>query len=267
MSAPPLLLVPSFTELEWGIRPVLEEWAEVASFDMPGVGAEPLPQDLDPASAEPAALLLRWRRAAAERGLAEVDRQGWGSFVVVTDSHGAPAAVALAKMRPEAVQGIGIGHASLSHGHEGDRAPMRAGVWDAMTQLLTQGNEAFVRYGIAQMTRGGVSEEVADQIIERFPDTELIAPAVRALGQEPEPIGDDLAALGLPLLLAKHEGCLGRTDEGFEDIVAAFPNAQTVICPETCTSSPEYAEAIRRFVEGVGGADSPPSSRARSADG
>jgi ketosteroid isomerase-like protein len=29
--------VPSFTELEWGIRPSLEEWAEVASFDTPGV--------------------------------------------------------------------------------------------------------------------------------------------------------------------------------------------------------------------------------------
>ena len=124
---------------------------------------------------------------------------------------------------------------------------MRAGIWDAMLQLLRQGNEAFVRYGIAQMTRGGTSEEAADKIIERFPDIELVSPAVEALGQEAEPIGDDLASLGLPLLLAKHEGCLGRTDEGFEDIVAHFPDAETVICPETCTSSPAFAQALRGF--------------------
>ena len=43
-----LLLVPSFTELEWEpIRPQLEEWAEVASFDLPGVGNEPGAERLD----------------------------------------------------------------------------------------------------------------------------------------------------------------------------------------------------------------------------
>jgi hypothetical protein len=70
---------------------------------------------------------------------------------------------------------------------------------------------------------------------------------IEALGQDPEPVGDDLESLHVPLLLAKHEGCLGRTDEGFEDIVAAFPDARTVICPETCTSSPAYSEALREF--------------------
>jgi hypothetical protein len=55
----------------------------------------------------------------------------------------------------------------------------------------------------------------------------------------------------MPLLLAKHEGCLGSTDEGFEDIVAAFPEAETVICPEACSSSPAFADAIRRFCERV----------------
>jgi len=47
VAAPPLLLVPSFTELEWGILPALEEWTEVATFDTPGVGDEPLPPDLE----------------------------------------------------------------------------------------------------------------------------------------------------------------------------------------------------------------------------
>jgi hypothetical protein len=66
-----------------------------------------------------------------------------------------------------------------------------------------------------------------------------------------EPIGDDLAALDVPLLLAKHEGCLGRTDEGFEDIVASFPEARTAICPEQCSSSPVFAEAVRAFCDTV----------------
>jgi hypothetical protein len=257
VSAHRLLLVSSFTELEWGIRPALEQWAEVAAYDMPGVGREPLPPDIDLDPNRSAELLSRWRDAAAERGLAEVDRHGWHHFVIVTDSHGTPTAVRVAKRRQEAVLGLAIGHASLSHGSEGDRAPMRAGIWDAMAQLVRQGGDAFARHGIAQMTRGGVSEEVAQEIIDRFPDVELAAAAIEALGREPEPIGEDLAALDIPLLLAKHEGCLGRTDEGFEDIVAAFPDAATVICPETCTSSPALADAVRRFSESI--AARPPS--------
>ncbi len=108
------------------------------------------------------------------------------------------------------------------------------------------------------MTRGGISEETAEQMIGRFPDMELAAATIEALGREPEPIGDRLAALDLPLLLAKHDGCLGRTDEGFEDIVSAFPDASTVICAETCPSSPAFAAALRAFCEGIA-AGSPPS--------
>ncbi len=32
MTRPRLLLVPSFTELEWGIRDQLKEWAHVVTF-------------------------------------------------------------------------------------------------------------------------------------------------------------------------------------------------------------------------------------------
>ena len=39
MTRPRLLLVPLLTELEWDpIRAQLEEWADVASYDLPGVG-------------------------------------------------------------------------------------------------------------------------------------------------------------------------------------------------------------------------------------
>lgn len=251
MSAPRLLLVPSFTELEWGIRPTLEEWAEVASFDTPGVGDRPFPVDpeMDPNRASQT--LSRWRDAAVEHGLAAIDGRGWERFVIVTDSHGSPTAIRLARMRRESVIALAIGHASLSHGTEGERAPMRGEIWQALAQLARVGSEPFVRYGIAQMTRGGISEDVAEAMLQRFPDMEVVSAMVEALGQEPEPIGEDLAALGLPLLLAKHEGCLSRTDEGFEDIVAAFPDARTVICPEACSSSPEFAEALRELCEEI----------------
>jgi hypothetical protein len=249
MSASRLLLVPGFTELEWGIRPRLEEWAEVASFDMPGVGDEPLPPGIEPDPSRASALLSAWRGAAVTRGLEELDRHGWEQFVVVTDGEGSPTAVGIAQARRASVLGMAIGHASLSHATEGERAPMRAAVWEVMAQLARQGSEAFVRHGIAQATRGGWNEEVAQQMLERFPDMELVAATIEAIASEPEPIGEDLASLDVPLLLAKHEGCLGRTDEGFEDIVAAFPDAQTVICPEACSFSPAFAEAVGAFCE------------------
>jgi pimeloyl-ACP methyl ester carboxylesterase len=254
-----LLLIPSFTELEWGIRPLLEEWAEVATFDMPGVGDEPLPADIELDPEQASQMLSRWREAGAKRGLEEVERRGWERFVVVNDGYGAPTACRLARQLPESVLGLAIGHASLSHATEGERAPVQGAVWAALGQLTKQGNEAFVRYGIAQMTRGGISEELAQEMLARFPDMELVAAVVEALGREPEPIGEDLQALGAPLLLAKHEGCLGRTDEGFEDIVGAFPDAQTAICPEACPSSPAFADALRRFCnEHLVSRDAPP---------
>jgi pimeloyl-ACP methyl ester carboxylesterase len=247
-----LLLVPSFTELEWGIRPQLEEWAEVASFDVPGVGSEPFPEDLDlsnldPHSEDARAALSAWRDASADRGLAEADRQGWDRFLLVTDSHGAATAVRLAARRRHAVKGLAIGHAALSNSTEGPRAPLNRDVYDAMLQLMRQDRESFVKYGLTQITRGSVSEEVAEQMLERFPDMDFVAAVWELLARVGEPVGDQLARLDLPLLLAKHEGCLGRTDEGFEDIVAAYPEAMTVICPETCTSSPAFAEALRAF--------------------
>ena len=64
MSAHRLLLVPSFTELEWGIRDSLEVWAEIATFDTPGVGAEQVPADLEPDPSRASELLPRWREAA-----------------------------------------------------------------------------------------------------------------------------------------------------------------------------------------------------------
>jgi hypothetical protein len=249
VTRPRLLLVPSFTELEWGIRPALEEWAEVASFDMPGVGEETLPFEVGEDPGRAPDMLKRWRKAAVARALTEIERRGWNSFFVVTDSEAGLTAIQVATQRRDSVLGLAFGHAKLSHSTEGERAPMRAAIWDVLRQLARQGNEDFVRHGIAQATQGGFDEETARQMVERFPDMKTVSSMLEALANDPEPIGDELRALNLPLLLAKHEGCLGSTDEGFEDIVAAFPKATTVICDEACSSSPAFADALRVFCE------------------
>jgi len=243
---PRLLLVPSFTELEWGIKPLLEPWAEVATFDTPGIGNTEIPFEVKLENLD-AELLTRWREAAAHVGLEAVRRRGWDRFIVVTDSWGAPTAVRIARTRRDAVLGFAMGHAALSHSTEGERAPERAGILAALIQLARQGSDAFVRFGIAQMTRGAIDDDTAQKMVERFPDIELVTATLEALAEQAEPIGDELRELDVPLLLAKHEGCLGTTDEGFEDIVQAFPEAETAICPEMCASSPTFAEALRSF--------------------
>jgi hypothetical protein len=50
-----------------------------------------------------------------------------------------------------------------------------------------------------------------------------------------------------PLLFCKHEGCIGSTEEGFEDAVAAFPHARVVSAPEAPCVSMEFADALREF--------------------
>jgi hypothetical protein len=238
---PRLLLIPAFTELQWTIKPLLEEWAEVASYDSPGVGDERLPASLD---------LAAWRRAGVERGLAEVDGRGWERFFVVTDGEGVPTGVRLARARPEAVRGLAIGHAALARTMEGDRPAVNREVWAGMGALLRTDRSAFIRYGLYQVTAGSLSEEVAGRVVERFPDSDLATRVWDGLGTDPEPIGDDLSALGLPMLFAEHAGCLGSTPEGFEDIVAAFPEAATVTCEHAPATSPEYAQALREFCGG-----------------
>lgn len=87
---PRLLLIPEFTELQWTIRPKLEEWADVRSFDPPGVGEEPRPPEL-------AGLT---RQAVVDRALEEIDGAGWDGFYVAADGWSVSVAVRLAMQRP-----------------------------------------------------------------------------------------------------------------------------------------------------------------------
>jgi hypothetical protein len=242
---PRLLLVPLLTELEWLIRPQLEEWAEVASFDAPGVGDEPPAETFD-------------RDAISRRGLEELDRRGWDSCVVVTDGSAIATALRLAHARPEAVEALALGHARLSDDMEGERAPRNREVFEAVGQLLRVDYGNFVRYGLVQATHGSYGDELAKRMLERVPE-EIGKAAWVLAAQEGERFDQVLRELDVPLFFAKHEGCLGETDEGFEDAVAAFPQAHTISVPEAPSVSAEFALALRSFVMSL--AEAPSGSR------
>jgi pimeloyl-ACP methyl ester carboxylesterase len=240
MERPRVLLVAEFTELQWTIKPQLEEWAEVVSYDPPGVGSEPL------ARGE-----ILSNELIARRGIREVEERGWERFFLVSDGWGNPVAMRIARALPGRVQGLALGHASLSNRKEGERPPINPEVWEALTQLLHQDTGAFLRHGIVQATHGSVDEELAQRIIDRFPDDERTVASWEALTSGDEPIEDDLRALGVPLLFAKHEGCLLSTEEGFDDAVSAFPEAMTVVVEAAPSVSEGFAEALREFCEGL----------------
>src|SRR5207247_1791743 len=103
---------------------------------------------------DPAAL-YRWHESIALCGLREADAKGWDRFVVVADSQFLRPGVLVAKLRPQAVEGLALGHASLSRDMAGDRPAANKAIYDAMSQLLAQDHRAFITHGIVQMTQGG----------------------------------------------------------------------------------------------------------------
>jgi pimeloyl-ACP methyl ester carboxylesterase len=225
-----LFLVPTWTELEWSIRPQLEDWAEVASYD-------PIRSD-DPDAVS--------REMFVDRGLDELERLGWDGFFVVGDTFGTATAARIARARRDAVRGIALGHACVSWDMDGDRPPVKRELWAAMGQLMSRDAASFVRHGLTQITQGSYDEELANRMVERVPSGCMFA-AWTMIGEHREPIGELLREIDRPLLLAKHKGCLVFTDEGFEDIRTAFPDARTVAVERPPSADEEFGHALREF--------------------
>jgi pimeloyl-ACP methyl ester carboxylesterase len=225
------------TELEWVIKPQLAQWAEVASFDLPGVGDQPAPEKFE-------------RQAVVDRTLAELERLEWRSCFVLADSWGIVTAVQAAAAWPGKVSGLALGHARLSNRSEGERPPVNKIVWEAMGQLMRTDYSAFVRHALTQLTQGSIGDELAEKMIERVP-MDIARAAFELMMQEQDSIEEPLRRLDAPLLFAKHEGCLSATDEGFDDAVAAFQAARTVSVPDAPTVSADFAVAVRSFVEEI----------------
>ncbi len=240
MPRPRILLCPQFTEVEWSIAPRLAEWAEVATFDAPGVGGEPVP-DPDADTFD--------RELVVQRGLREIESLGWDSYFVVGDAWGTATAVRIAAARPDQVLGIALGHASADYRSEGVRPAVNGEVVAAMSQVLRSDYDSFVRYGLTQFTQGGFDEETASRIVDRFPPMELASRIWEMLVATPEPIAEQLGRLQKPLLLAQHHGCLVFTPEGFDTAASAFPDATTVTVQKSTSASEEFVAALGAFCE------------------
>jgi hypothetical protein len=250
---PRLLLVPLLTELEWAIRPQLEEWAEVASFDIPGVGVEPPVDRLD-------------RTAIVDRALVELDRRGWDSYILVCDGSALPTGLHVAHTRPEAVEAMALGHARLCNRLGGERPTYNRAVAEAFGQLADTNYKDFVRYGLTQVTHGSIGDELAERMLERVP-IETGRAVWRMSLFDPEPFDPILRELAVPLLLAKHEGCLGATEEGFAEAIAAFPGARAVSVSHAPSVSDEFAAALRRFCDELRGSARSAQSRGTGGSG
>jgi hypothetical protein len=237
LTRPRLLLVPHITELEWVIKPELDEWAEVATFDVPGVGAEPPVEPLG-------------RQAIIDRALLELERRGWDSFILVCDGSALPVGVRVAHARREGVEAMALGHARLVNRMEGERPTVNKEVTEAFAQLAETNYKDFIRYGLTQMTHGSIGDELAARMLERVPID--IGRAVFEMNlRDPEPFDHLIREVDVPLLFAKHEGCLVSTEEGFEDAVTAFPHARTLSVPQAPSVSSDYARALQEFCEEV----------------
>ena len=238
-----LLLVPEFTELEWTILPALEEWAEVAAYDGPGVGEPVSDAELDRLATDPA----HRRSLTARRGLEEIERRGWDRCVVVGDSTSSLPAALIAAERPGTVAGLALGHAALSlEGGEG--GPINGEIRSALEQLIDRDREQFVQHALKQLTGGAYDEKLSGRMVDRVPLRLLAGGWMQEGGQ---PVGETLARVACPLLFVEHVGCLMYTPEGFAEATAAFPRAQTASIDDKPSVSDEFAGVLRGFCEAL----------------
>jgi hypothetical protein len=148
------------------------------------------------------------------------------------------------------VQGLALGHARLSNSPDEPRPAINREVLHGVQSLIRTDNRTFVQQ-LFKMTggegsAGGYQEELVDEYVRRVPldATEHFYSSRMEEGQR---LGERLAGLDVPMLLAQHRGCLLFTDEGFKDAVAALPHARAAAFTEKPSTSPEFARLLRDF--------------------
>jgi pimeloyl-ACP methyl ester carboxylesterase len=238
MSRPHLLYVPIAVGVE--AEPVIErvDWADVATFDVPGAGSN---------------RGVPWTgvEGVCELAVATVDALGWERFGIVCDSHGQAAGIELALSRRERVEGIFIGHAAAHYTTKGERPAMNPSIYEAAAQLLEGEYRSFGR-AITQLTQGATTDEQVDAWIAAFPQ-DLARRAFQELAEAEPELVTRLRGSGLPVVLGQHKGCLMWTDEGFEDAVAALPEAAAVVADGVPAHDPAFIEAMRAAMVRAGG--------------
>ena len=243
MDRPRLLLVTQITELEWRIKPLLEEWADVATYDSPGVGDEPRVDQLD-------------YDGLVAHGVAQLDRRGWDRCVIAGDEFASGLALRIAAERPDRVAGLALGHAALSY-RDNETGPIDSSVMAGFRQLLATDFRSWAR-AYTQITQGAYDDATMERFIERVPPDvaqQLAQIAFRQMRDEDDSYEPLLRGLGVPLLFAEHRDCIVFRREGFEEAAAAFPDAARLCTPEKPNCSPAFAEALREFCEPLFSAD------------
>jgi hypothetical protein len=99
-----------------------------------------------------------------------------------------------------------------------------------------------------EMTYGS---DVADGIRARLSPSFTQQYAQLLLDNQDIDLAPRLRKLGVPLFFAQHKECGLWMNEGFEDAVAAFPEARTLVTEENPGSSPEFAAELRKFATAV----------------
>jgi hypothetical protein len=153
--------------------------------------------------------------------------------------------VGVAHRRPDVVAALAVGHAALSTSREGERPAVSAAVYDLVTELVGSDAPAFLRHGVVQATSGAIDEELADRLIARVPQDRLVE--FWELITVPSHYEAELARVQVPLLFARHDGCVMHTEEGFEDAAARFPGARVAVVKEAPCADPDFGEALREF--------------------
>lgn len=137
----------------------------------------------------------------------------------------------------------------------GDRPTVSPEVAEVSRRLVEIDFRAFIRQDVGIWDpRPGYSVESADELVEemsrRVPSQfalQLLDELEAATSESGASLEPFLRELGVPLLFARHDDCAVFTRFGFEDAVAAFPDAATVTTPESPGLSPAFAQALREF--------------------
>jgi hypothetical protein len=166
--------------------------------------------------------------------------------VVAGDEFGSVTAIHIAAQRPDAVAGLALGHGCVEMVRDGPRRTLNKEVMKTFASMVRLDYRTYVRH-LTQVTKGAYDDALADLYLERVPQE--TAEAYMGFARDAGALTPMIRALDVPLLLARHEGCLGWTDEGWEDAVAAFPDAMTTGSELKPSVSPDFADALRRFSE------------------
>jgi pimeloyl-ACP methyl ester carboxylesterase len=220
----PILYVPIFLAAEADrFASTVAEWAQVESFDVP-------------------------ERHAVEGALERLDALGWSDCLVVADSQAQWLAVELATRHAQRVRGIALSHAVARYRVSGPRAGLHAEVLAAVSRLLETDYMAFWR-AVTQLTQGGMPDAWVERWAAAIPHERTKAFFQELTDSEP-PLAERLQDFPGPVLLGQHADCVMWTQEGFEDAVAALPEAKVVRCREIPAFDPAFGEALRELAGG-----------------